>query len=52
MGKDEGRAIVSLIWPEIGVGSRVYYTKGNRDDELLAITDSKVVAFGQGNNGN
>jgi hypothetical protein len=48
---DEGRAIVSSMWPEIGVSSRVYYTRGNRDDELLAITDSKIVAFGRGNKG-
>jgi hypothetical protein len=48
---DEGRAIVSSMWPEIGVSSRVYYTAGDRDSELLAITDSKIVAFGKGNNG-
>jgi hypothetical protein len=48
---DEGRAIVSSIWPEIGVSSRVYYTSGDDDSQLLAITDSKIVAFGQGNNG-
>jgi hypothetical protein len=48
---DEGRAIVSSRRPEIGVSSRVYYTSGDRDLELLAITDSKVVRFGQGNKG-
>lgn len=48
---DEGRAIVSSRRPEIGVSSRVYYTAGDRDRELLAITDSKVVRFGQGNKG-
>jgi hypothetical protein len=48
---DEGRAIVSSMWPEIGVSSRVYYTTGERDLDLLAITDSKVVSFGKGNNG-
>lgn len=48
---DEGRAIVSSMFPEIGVSSRVYYTANERDTELLAITDSKIVAFGAGNNG-
>jgi len=48
---DEGRAVVSSMWPEIGVSSRVYYTSGDDDTGLLAITDSKIVAFGQGNNG-
>ncbi len=48
---DEGRAIVSSMWPEIGVSSRVYYTSGERDEELLAITDSKIVTFGKGNMG-
>jgi hypothetical protein len=48
---DEGRAIVSSMWPEIGVSSRVYYTTGDDDTELLAITDSKIVAFGRGNHG-
>lgn len=48
---DEGRAIVSSMWPEIGVSSRVYYTMGERDEQLLAITDSKVVVFGRGNRG-
>ena len=48
---DEGRAIVSSMFPEIGVSSRVYYTAGERDKELLSITDSKVVVFGKGNYG-
>jgi hypothetical protein len=48
---DEGRAIVSSMFPEIGVSSRVYYTAGERDKELLSITDSKVVVFGKGNRG-
>jgi hypothetical protein len=48
---DEGRAIVSSRLPEIGVSSRIYYTAGERDEELLAITDSKVVRFGAGNRG-
>ena len=48
---DEGRAIVSSMWPEIGVSSRVYYTSGADDNELLAITDSKIVVFGKGNIG-
>ena len=48
---DEGRAIVSSRLPEIGVSARVYYTSGDRDEELLAITDSKVVLFGKQNIG-
>lgn len=48
---DEGRAIVSSRLPEIGVSARVYYTNGDRDETLNAITDSKIVAFGKGNNG-
>lgn len=48
---DEGRAIVSSMYPEIGVSSRVYYTADERDSELLAITDSKVVVFGAANSG-
>ena len=48
---DEGRAIVSSSLPEIGVSSRIYYTAGDDDLELLSITDSKVVVFGQGNSG-
>lgn len=48
---DEGRAIVSSMWPQIGVSSRVYYTAGDRDTELLSITDSKIVVFEKGNRG-
>lgn len=48
---DEGRAIVSSRRPEIGVSSRIYYTADERDVELLAITDSKIVRFEQGNKG-
>ena len=48
---DEGRAIVSSMWPEIGVSARVYYTAGERDERLHAITDSKVVVYGKANSG-
>jgi hypothetical protein len=48
---DEGRAIVSSMWPEIGVSARVYYTAGDRDETLHAITDSKVVVYGGRNSG-
>lgn len=48
---DEGRAIVSSRCREIGVSARVVYTSGDGDEQLLAITDSKVVRFGQGNKG-
>jgi hypothetical protein len=48
---DEGRAIVSSRQPEIGVSARVYYTSGDGDEELHAITDSKLVEFGEGNDG-
>ena len=48
---DEGRAIVSSMWPEIGVSSRIYYTSGDKDENLLSITDSKIVIFGKGNHG-
>jgi hypothetical protein len=48
---DEGRAIVSSLWPEIGVSARVYYTAGDRDETLHAITDSKVVVYGARNSG-
>ena len=47
----EGRAIVSSIQPEIGVSARVYYTAGDRDESLHAITDSKVVVYGGRNIG-
>jgi len=48
---DEGRAIVSSTCKEIGVSSRVYYTSGTSDEQINGITDSKIVQFGQGNNG-
>lgn len=48
---DEGRAIVSSMWPEIGVSARVYYTAGDRDERLHAITDSKVVVYSGRNKG-
>jgi hypothetical protein len=48
---DEGRAIVSSTCKEIGVSSRVYYTSGNNDEQITGVTDSKIVRFGQGNNG-
>jgi hypothetical protein len=48
---DEGRAIVSSRLPEVGVSARVYYTSGDRDEELYAITDSKIVLFGKENLG-
>jgi hypothetical protein len=37
--------------PEIGVGARVYYTRGDRDEQLPSITDSGNVRLGQGNKG-
>jgi hypothetical protein len=48
---DEGRAVVSSMWPEIAVSARVYYTAGDQDDRLHAITDSKVVVYGGANTG-
>jgi hypothetical protein len=48
---DEGRAVVSSMWPEIGVSARVYYTAGGRDERLHAITDSKVVVYAGRNTG-
>lgn len=48
---DEGRAIVSSTQQEIGVSARVIYTSGDKDNQLLAITDSKVVLFGKYNFG-
>lgn len=45
---DEGRALVSSRQPEIGVSARIYYTSGDGDERLDAITDSKIVPFGQG----
>jgi hypothetical protein len=48
---DEGRAIVSSRLPQIAVSARLYYTSGDSDEQLLAISDSNVVIFGQGNHG-
>lgn len=48
---DEGRAVVSSTHPAIGVSARVYYTAGDGDERLHAITDSKVVAYGRRNRG-
>ncbi len=48
---DEGRAVVSSTSSQIAVSARVYYTAGKRDEQLLAITDSKVVIYGKGNVG-
>ena len=48
---DEGRALVSSRQPEIGVSARVIYTTGDKDEQLQAITDSKVVQIDQGNAG-
>ena len=48
---DEGRALVSSVYPEIGVSARVVYTRGDKDNELLSITDSKVVVWGKPNIG-
>jgi hypothetical protein len=33
------------------VSARPYYTSGENDEQLLAISDSNVVVFGQGNRG-
>jgi hypothetical protein len=48
---DEGRAVVSSEFPEIGVSARVYYTHGDQDERLVSITDSGVVKYGEGNHG-
>ena len=47
----EGKAVVSADCRDIGVSARVYYTSGDTDDAVSAISDSKVVRFGQGNRG-
>jgi hypothetical protein len=51
----EGRAVVSSSdekgCERIGVSARVYYTTGDADEDLAAISDSKIVRFGQGNRG-
>jgi hypothetical protein len=48
---DEGRAVVSSELPEIGLSARVYYTSGDGDEQLLSITDSGVVVYGEANHG-
>src|SRR5262245_7855293 len=47
----EGKAVVSANCRDIGVSARVYYTSGDTDDAVSAISDSNVVRFGQGNRG-
>lgn len=47
---DEGRAIVLSSRPKIGVSARVYYT-GPDDGSIHAVTDSKVVVYGEANVG-
>jgi hypothetical protein len=51
----EGRAVVHSSAEEgcerIGVSARVYYTTGDDDESLAAISDSKIVPFGKGNRG-
>lgn len=46
----EGKAYVTSACSQIGVSARVYYTQ-NRDTQVEAITDSKVVKASSGNNG-
>jgi hypothetical protein len=56
---NEGRAVVSSTTEtannpdcaKIGVSARVYYTAGESDDVVSAITDSKIVRVGEGNRG-
>lgn len=48
---DEGRAIVSSRLPQIGVSARVYYTSGDNDEVLQAISDCGIVVMDQGNHG-
>jgi hypothetical protein len=51
----EGRAVVSSSAEKscerLGVSVRVYYTTGDTDENLAAISDSKIVPFGKGNRG-
>jgi hypothetical protein len=47
----EGKAVVSANCEQIGVSARVYYTRGSADDEVAAISDSKIVRFDEGNRG-
>jgi len=46
----EGRVIVSSTCREIGVSGRVYYM-GTGDFTVSGISDSQVVVYGAGNNG-
>lgn len=52
---DEGKAVVRSSarhgCKDIGVSARVYYTRGSADDEVTAISDSKIVRFDEGNRG-
>jgi hypothetical protein len=53
---DEGRAVVSSQTERIAVSARVYYTRPAEEpkvfgEEVVAITDSKVVHIGRGNRG-
>ena len=51
----EGKAVVSSSAEDecknIGVSARVYYTRGDADDEVTAVSDSKIVRVNQGNRG-
>jgi hypothetical protein len=47
----EGRAVVFSQHAQIGVSSRVVYTEGDKDSKLLAISDSNVVNYYKGNQG-
>jgi hypothetical protein len=47
----EGRAIVFSQNDQIGVSARVVYTEGSKDEKLLAISDSKIVNYYKGNQG-
>ena len=35
----------------IGVSARMYYARGSADDEVTALSDSKLVRFDEGNRG-
>ena len=48
---DEGRAVVCSQYSSIAVSSRVIYTEGKGDTQLLAISDSNIVDYGAGNEG-
>jgi len=49
----EGHAVVSSSvaagCERLGVSARVYYTQGDNDGDLLAISDPKIVPTGKGN---